>query len=70
MDGFELFRKYMVKHHPDLDFSTLDMEVVEKEILADHPSTGSAVGNVNDRKEDDIIVTVEASMDPSPSNPT
>ena len=24
MEGFDLFRKYMAKHHPDLDFSTLE----------------------------------------------
>ena len=35
MEGFKLFRKYLAKHHPSLDFSKLDMEAVEKEILAD-----------------------------------
>ena len=33
--GFELFRNYMAKHHPSLDFSNLDMEAIEKEILED-----------------------------------
>ena len=69
VEGFELFRKYMAKHHPGLDFSTLDMETVEKEILANHPSTKGEVGNVDDRMEDDTVVTVEAPMDLSPSNP-
>nr|POE80502.1 hypothetical protein CFP56_04860 [Quercus suber] len=67
MDGFELFRKYMAKHHPDLDFSTLDMEVVKKEILADHPSTGVVAGHVDDGVEG-TIVTAKAPVDPSPSN--
>ena len=69
VEGFELFRKYMAKHHPSLDFSTLDMEAVEKEILANHPSTKGEVGNVDDRMEDDTVVIVEAPMDLSRSNP-
>lgn len=48
MDGFEIFCKYMARHHPDLDFSTLDIEAVEKEILVDRPSTIAATSNVND----------------------
>ena len=34
VEDIELFLKYMAKHHPSLDFSTLVMEAVEKEILA------------------------------------
>lgn len=37
VDGFELFCKYLVKHHPKMDLSQLDMEEVEKEVLEDHP---------------------------------
>ena len=29
VEGFDLFRKYLVKHHSELDFSNLDMEAVE-----------------------------------------
>ena len=28
VEGFELFRKYLAKHHPSLDFSKLDIEAV------------------------------------------
>ena len=35
VEGFELFKNYLAKHHPSLDFSKLDMEAVKKEILAD-----------------------------------
>lgn len=66
MEGFELFCKYMAKHHPDLDFSTLDMEEVEKEILVDFPFDAKA-GNA-DMMEDDTVITTEAPVDPSPSN--
>nr|POE68675.1 hypothetical protein CFP56_68217 [Quercus suber] len=33
--GFELFRKYLAKHHPELDFTNFDMEAVKKEVLFD-----------------------------------
>ena len=38
VEGFDLLRKWMAKHHPDLDLSGLVMEDVEKELLVDHPS--------------------------------
>ena len=63
MEGFDLFRKYMAKHHPDLDFSTLNMEVVKKEFLADSQSV-EVVG-----EGEDVAVTDEALVDPSTSNP-
>ena len=34
VEGFDLLRKWMVKHHPDLDLSGLVMDEVEKELLA------------------------------------
>ena len=61
VDGFELFHKYMAKHHPDLDFSALDMEPVEKETLADRPSHSAAVDNVDGGVEG-TVVTAEAPM--------
>ena len=67
IDGFELFLKYMAKHYPDLDFSTLDMEVVEQEILTNRPLTGVATNHVNDGTEG-TVVTIEAPVDLSPSN--
>ena len=32
-NGFELLQKYLVKHYPNLYFSLLDMEEIEKEML-------------------------------------
>lgn len=63
MEGFDLFHKYMVKNHPDLDLSTLDMEVVEKEFLADCQFV-EAVG-----RGEDVVATDEALVDPSSYNP-
>lgn len=37
VDGFKLFRNYLARHHPEMDFSKLNMEEVEKEILVDCP---------------------------------
>ena len=39
MEGFDLLRKYLAKHHLKLDFSKLDMEAIEKEVLANRQST-------------------------------
>ena len=39
VEGFELFKKYLAKHHPSLDLSKLDMEAIEKEVLEDCQST-------------------------------
>ena len=38
MEGFDLLRKWMAKHHLDLDLSSLVMDEVEKELLVDRPS--------------------------------
>nr|POE78726.1 hypothetical protein CFP56_53855 [Quercus suber] len=50
------------EHHPSLDFSKLDMEIVEKEILADRQSKEvvNEGGGVN--------AADETAVDPSPSN--
>ena len=38
VEGFELFRIWMAKHHPELDPSGLVMGEVEKEFVANLPS--------------------------------
>ena len=63
VEGFDHFRKYLAKHHPELDFSKLDMEEVEKEILVDRPF--EAIAENEDVMEE---ATTKASADPSPSN--
>ncbi|KAL0001811.1 hypothetical protein SO802_015592 [Lithocarpus litseifolius] len=62
VEDFDLFRKYLAKHHPKLDFSKLDVEDVEKEILADHPSKATAENS--GAKEE----AAKAPVDPSSSN--
>ena len=75
VDCFELFRKYLAKHHPELDFSQLDMEEVEKEMLEDHPSEATAAdegmpGLVRSIPTDEVVLGVIESVptDLSPSN--
>ena len=62
MEGFDLFRKYLAKHHLELDFSKLDMEEVEKEILANRPTKAMVENNV----VTDVAENVPT--DPSPSS--
>ena len=42
MEGFDLLKKWMAKHHPDLDLSGLAIGDVEKELLSNHPSEATA----------------------------
>jgi len=58
----------MAEHHPTLDFSTLDMKAVEKEILEDCPSNDAEADTTEDVVGDDTVVTTKVPMDPSPSN--
>lgn len=37
VEGFDLLRKWMAKHHPDLGLSSLVMDDAGKELLADRP---------------------------------
>nr|POE67365.1 hypothetical protein CFP56_60028 [Quercus suber] len=58
VEGFDLLRKWMAKHHPDLDLSGLVMDEVEKELLADCPSKVMAE-NVTDGVTDAVEVMEE-----------
>ena len=60
VEGFELFQKYLAKH-PSLDFSKLDMEAVEKEILVDRQST-EGVGEGGDVIAPDEAISVDCRL--------
>lgn len=62
VEGFELFKKYLAKHHPSLDLSKLDMEAVEKEVLEDRQSI-EGVGEGGEAIATDEV----ANIDPSSS---
>ena len=70
VEGFDLLRKWMAKHYPDLDLFGLVMDDVEKELLADRPSK-VIVKNVMEEATDIIEVMEEAAIttlaDPIPN---
>ena len=37
MEGFDLLRKWMAKHHPNLDLFGHIIGDIEKELMSDHP---------------------------------
>ena len=45
MEGFDLLKKWMAKHYPDLDLSSLVISDVEKELLSP-PSEATAMNVV------------------------
>ena len=62
VEGFELFRRWMAKHHPELNLSGLVMGEVEKEFLADRPFKVTEENVVEE-------TTTATLVDPSPSDP-
>ena len=40
--GFELLRRYMIKHGPGMDLENLDFEAIDKEIEEDEAAQASA----------------------------
>ena len=67
MEGFGLLRKWMAKHHPDLDLSGLVMGDVEKELLSDRPSEATAE---NVMEEATIVAKVmEEAATTTPADP-
>ena len=75
VDGFELFCKYLVKHHLEMDLSQLDMEEVEKEVLEDRPSVAATEELLEDRPsrvatKGEVILDVAESIPTNPSLPS
>ena len=70
VEGFDLLRKWMAKHHPDLDLFGLVMDEVKKELMADRPFEVTAE-NVMEEATDIIEVMEEAAIttpvDPIPN---
>ena len=67
VEGFDLLRKWMAKHHPDLDLSGLVMDEVKKELMADRPFEVTAE-NVMEEAIDIIEVMEEAAIT-TPADP-
>lgn len=65
VEGFELFRKYLAKHHPKLDFADLDMEAVEKEVLS-HRQSIEGIGEGGEMAVANKVVRVDPSSSTLP----
>ena len=68
VEGFKLFRKWMAKHHLDLDLSGLVMGDVEKELLSDCPSEATTKNVL-----EEAITIAEVTKEAAPvtlANPT
>ena len=65
VESFDLFRKWMAKHHPNLDLSSLVMDDVEKELLADHPSEATAENVMEETTTVANVMEEAATMTPT-----
>ena len=65
MEGFDLLVKWMAKHHPDLDLSSLAADDIEKELMSDRPFEAIAK-NVIEGATNATEVMKEALVDPVP----
>ena len=63
MEGFDLLRKWMAKHHPNLDLFGLVIGDVEKELLFDHPSEATAENVM------EAVTTVEVTEEAATTTP-
>lgn len=68
VEGFELLRKWMAKHYPDLDLSGHVVGNIEKELLSNRPSEAT-VENVMEEATTIVKVTKEAAPI-TPADPT
>ena len=65
MEGFDLLVKWMAKHHPGLDLSSLAVDNVDEELMSDCPFEATAE-NVTEGATDATEVMKEALADPVP----
>ena len=63
MEGFDLLVKWMAKHHPSLDLSSLAVDDVEKKLMSDCPSEATMKNvmeeatNITEGMKEAIVVT-------------
>ena len=63
VEGFDLLRKWMAKHHPNLDLFGLVIGDVEKELLFDRPSEATAENVM------EAVTTVEVTEEAATTTP-
>nr|POE90507.1 hypothetical protein CFP56_41599 [Quercus suber] len=67
VEGFDILKKWMAKHHPDLDLFGLVMDDVEKELISDRPSEATTE-NVTEEATNVAKVMKKAAIT-TPANP-
>ena len=70
VEGFDIVHTYVRKHHPEIDLSTLDIEEVEKEVVANRATVAQAndmVGEAAEAPIDDLVDPVDL-VDPIQPN--
>jgi len=60
VEGFDLVRAYVKKHHLEIDLSTLDIEKFEIEIVADQAATAQA----NDVVDEEVEASIDDPVGP------
>ena len=60
VEGFDIVHTYVRKHHPEIDLSTLDIEEVEKEVVANQ----AAVAQANDMVGEEAEAPIDNLVDP------
>ena len=67
--GFELLRRYLVKHPSGVDLQSLDLEVVDQEMAADEATQSSAPKEPTADQPDALDVSTAVDGDDAPANP-
>ena len=70
MERFDIVHTYVRKHHPEIDLSTLDIEEVEKEVVANWATVAQANDMVSEEAKapiDDLVDLVDP-VDPIQPN--
>ena len=50
--GFELLRRYLVKHPSEVDMENIDLEVVDQEMAVDEASQSTTAASASDTSKD------------------
>ena len=66
MEGFDLLVKWMAKHHPSLDLSSLAMDDVEKELMSSEATAKNVMKEATDIAKGVKEATIIALVDPIP----
>ena len=67
--GFELLRRYLIKHPSGVDLQSLDLEVVDQEMATDKATQSSALEEPATDQPEVQDASTTADGDDAPANP-